>query len=1050
MTRLSPRLLAVCSLVLAGPVWAGSPYVDRDDCDANFIAFIGADAYQFSPKHGGALGSVRLFSILSYQQAAAAQDWGRALWRLQIHPADGKTPVFTARGMASLHEPRGAVLVEHYWDGRDQAGATVPPGKYRYTFEARYLPDRLAFTGKALQYEDLAGVPGADEAYASSDELVVDYALNSEKATQLRDSAAALTACQVQQRTPLEAGFGYNFYYGSTHAHSNYSDGGQPTTSCSSGNAYGSGTLAPTGVYDYARNLAGLDFWLVNEHNHLINDSVANNNGPVTEVKVRQRYQDGRAAAAAATVDDVFVALYGMEWGVTTNADQGHVTLIETPALFGWETCTGCTGPNPECTPGSNCYFDVFTPKRYGYLTMYQRSVENPSTAGALGILAHPRSGQFDNFAFDANADEALQGIAVRSGLAFNATEDCADSNVGATDYSARWKDALNRGFHLGPVADHDSHCNNFGQGLPTRTVYLLPNAATPVLTKGALLQAHKARHFFATEDPNAQLVFASSDGHLMGDIFSSGPTITLRAAVYDPNGDAVSTLELWRGQIGGGVPASAYQSFANQSSFSVVENLASGSYYYYVHAVQADGHDLWSAPMWITYGGATDTQAPTTAITAPAAGATVSGVVSVTASASDNVGVTSVEFYLDGALKATDAASPYAWAWGSTTSTNGSHTLTSKAYDAAGNAGTSAAVSVTVNNTDTQAPATSITSPANGATVSGIVSVTASATDNVGVTSVEFYQDGALVATDAASPYAWSWDTRTAANGAHSLTSKAYDAAGNAGTSPAVSVTVNNDTQAPVTSITAPANGATVLGIVSVTASATDNVGVTSVEFYLDGVLKATDATSPYAWSWDTAAVANGAHNLTSRAYDAAGNVGVSTTVSVTVNNPLGTDISNWKLVQANSSITYFIPAGTVIPANGYAIVGRNATQAAFEAFWRAGAALPSNVAYVNTAGAFPMINGSENYTLYNAAGTKVDGKTVSMSSSAGQSLRRNDPCAAAGTTSSWTVGATSTATPGSGAGAGCAKGLVINEFSDASGTGNFIYEFVELHNDR
>ncbi len=95
-------------------------------------------------------------------------------------------------------------------------------------------------------------------------------------------------------------------------------------------------------------------------------------------------------------------------------------------------------------------------------------------------------------------------------------------------------------------------------------------------------------------------------------------------------------------------------------------------------------------------------------------------------------------------------------------------------------------------------------------------------------------------------------------------------------------------------------------------------------------------------------------------------------------------------------------------------------------------------------------MINGSEKYTLYNAAGTKVDGATIGMASSAGQSLRRNDPCAAAGAAGSWTVGATTTATPGSGAGAGCAKGLVINEFSDASGTGNFIYEFVELHNDR
>jgi len=101
--------------------------------------------------------------------------------------------------------------------------------------------------------------------------------------------------------------------------------------------------------------------------------------------------------------------------------------------------------------------------------------------------------------------------------------------------------------------------------------------------------------------------------------------------------------------------------------------------------------------------GGGGDTTAPTTSITAPSNGATVSGTTSVTASASDNVGVTKVEFYLDGALKSTDTTSPYSWSWDTTTATNASHTLTSKAYDAAGNVGTSSTVTVTVSNTATQ-----------------------------------------------------------------------------------------------------------------------------------------------------------------------------------------------------------------------------------------------------------------------------------------------------------------------------------------------------------
>src|SRR3954468_5805468 len=97
--------------------------------------------------------------------------------------------------------------------------------------------------------------------------------------------------------------------------------------------------------------------------------------------------------------------------------------------------------------------------------------------------------------------------------------------------------------------------------------------------------------------------------------------------------------------------------------------------------------------------GGGGDTTLPITSITAPLAGATVSGTTTVSASASDNVGVTKVEFYLDGALQSTNTTSPYSWSWNTTTATSGSHSLTSKAYDAALNTKVSTAVGVTVSN---------------------------------------------------------------------------------------------------------------------------------------------------------------------------------------------------------------------------------------------------------------------------------------------------------------------------------------------------------------
>src|SRR5262249_5643277 len=74
--------------------------------------------------------------------------------------------------------------------------------------------------------------------------------------------------------------------------------------------------------------------------------------------------------------------------------------------------------------------------------------------------------------------------------------------------------------------------------------------------------------------------------------------------------------------------------------------------------------------------------------------------------------------------------------------------------------------------------------------------------------------------------------------------------------------------------------------GTTTISANATDNVGVTRVEFQVDGVLIAMKTAPPFSTSWDTTGVANGAHTLTTRAFDAAGNVGTSAPVMVTVNN--------------------------------------------------------------------------------------------------------------------------------------------------------------------
>lgn len=101
--------------------------------------------------------------------------------------------------------------------------------------------------------------------------------------------------------------------------------------------------------------------------------------------------------------------------------------------------------------------------------------------------------------------------------------------------------------------------------------------------------------------------------------------------------------------------------------------------------------------------------------------------------------------------------------------------------------------------------------------------------------------------------------------------------------------VTQSGDTTTPTVTLTTPANGSTVSNVVNLVATATDDVGVTRVDFYRgSATLLGTDITSPYNLSYNTTNIANGAHTFYARGFDGAGNQGFSTTNSVTVSNPV------------------------------------------------------------------------------------------------------------------------------------------------------------------
>lgn len=185
----------------------------------------------------------------------------------------------------------------------------------------------------------------------------------------------------------------------------------------------------------------------------------------------------------------------------------------------------------------------------------------------------------------------------------------------------------------------------------------------------------------------------------------------------------------------------------------------------------------------------AADTLAPSAAIVTPSGGTSVTGLVAVDASASDNVGVTRVELRVNGSTVATDTAAPYQFSWDTTKFANGTSTLVVQAFDAAGNSKASTGVAVNVANNlaaDSSAPVVSITNPVNGSKVSGSVQIKVTANDNSGTAAIKqsLYLNGKLISSATGGSLSYTWNTRKAAAGSYTIQAIASDAAGNKSTS--------------------------------------------------------------------------------------------------------------------------------------------------------------------------------------------------------------------------------------------------------------------------
>ena len=226
------------------------------------------------------------------------------------------------------------------------------------------------------------------------------------------------------------------------------------------------------------------------------------------------------------------------------------------------------------------------------------------------------------------------------------------------------------------------------------------------------------------------------------------------------------------------------------------------------------------------------------------------------------------------------------AWTYTTAALSNGAHSLTATATDAAGNTGAaSTAMSVTVDTAAPVAPTIASFSNDSGTVGDGItndntLTLTGTAEAN---STVKVYDGATLLGTATANGSgAWSYTTAALTNGAHSLTATATDVAGNtSAASTALAVTV--DTAAPVAPTIASfsndsgtvGDGITNDNTLTLTGTAEAN---STVKVYDGATLLGTaTANGSGAWTYTTAALSNGAHSLTATATDAAGNTGVA-----------------------------------------------------------------------------------------------------------------------------------------------------------------------------
>lgn len=361
-----------------------------------------------------------------------------------------------------------------------------------------------------------------------------------------------LAPLQGNQTTSVYDVNALNYYYGNLHSHSGSSDGNKDDL-----------TKTVADNFNFAKTADKMDFLGISEHNH-------------TAAGMDITRWDPGVATARSVTDANFVALYGMEWG--TISGGGHVIVYGIDSLINWETNQSQIYVPKSTYTGSNGLFRIVN--RHGL--------------NAIAYLAHPSNSDYNNIrgTLDLMADSAVVGAAVESGPAFS-TNTTYSNPASSLAYLSYYQDMLAKGYHLGPIIDHDNHNFTFGKTAKTRLAIL-----SPTLTENDLLASMKAMRFYATQDYAAQVKFTINTQPL-GSILKSRNAPNIEVSVLTTT-TPVTSIKLMHGVPGSGFLATVLATSASTTltyTDNALPNLSTG--YYYVDIIETDGTRIITSPIW-------------------------------------------------------------------------------------------------------------------------------------------------------------------------------------------------------------------------------------------------------------------------------------------------------------------------------------------------------------------------------------------------------------------------------------------------------------------